>query len=106
MVYIMGRRFFDGKHRDGEGVFRRFASEDWGGVRPEGREPARVIGTVLRELCLGAEDFLAAAAHGANGAGGAATRLAEPCDGGGGSAVAEAAAGAAGSAARANFWQV
>src|SRR3972149_8340761 len=96
MMYIMRRRFFGDKKHDGEGVLGRFASEDSGGVRPEGRESAGAIGTVLRELCLGAEDFLAAAADGADGAGGAAARFAEPGDGGSGSAVAPPVAGAAG----------
>ena len=109
MMYLMRRRFSGDKEHDGEGVLGRFASEDWGGVRPEGRESAGVGGTVLRELCLGVEDFLAKAADRADGAGGAAvrqahgpersrraTRLAEPGDGGGGSAVAPPVAGAAG----------
>src|SRR5665811_1278172 len=95
--YIMRRRFFSDKKHDGEGVLGRFTSEDSGGARPEGREPAGVSGTVLREPCLGVEDFLAKAADGADGAGGAATRLAEPGDAGGGSAVARPVAGAVGS---------
>ena len=69
--------------------------KDFGGVRQGVRELAGVGGTVLRELCLGAEDILAAAAHRSGGAGGAATRLAEPGDGGSGSAVAPPVAGAA-----------
>src|ERR1019366_9048108 len=96
IVYIMRRRFFSDKKHDGEGVLGRFASEDSGGARPEGREPAGAGGTVLREPCLGVEDFLAKAADGADGAGGAAARLAEPGDGGGGSAVAPPVAGAGG----------
>jgi hypothetical protein len=58
----MRRRFFSDKKHHGEGVLGRFASEDSGGARPEGREPAGVSGTVLREPCLGVEDFLATAA--------------------------------------------
>src|SRR3990167_9152973 len=76
MMYLMRRRFSGDKEHDGEGVLGRFASEDWGGVRPEGRESAGVGGTVLRELCLGVEDFLAKAADRADGAGGAAVRQA------------------------------
>src|SRR3972149_3215175 len=96
MVYIMRRRFSGDKENHGEGVLGRFASEDIGGARPEGREPAGVVGTLWRKPCLGVEDFLATAADGADGAGGAAARLAEPGDGGGGSAVAPAVAGAVG----------
>src|ERR1035437_3057899 len=97
MVYIMERRSLAIQEHDGESVLGRFASEDSGGARPEGREPAGAGGTVLRKPCLGVEDFLAKAADGADGAGGAAARLAEPGDGGGGSAVAPPVAGAVGS---------
>src|SRR3990167_9028821 len=96
MVYIMERGSLAIQEHHGEGVLGRFASEDFWGARPEGREPARVGGTVLREPCLGVEDFLATAADGADGAGGAAARLAEPGDGGGGRAVAPPVAGAVG----------
>src|SRR3990167_873946 len=96
MVYIMERGSLAIQEHHGEGVLGRFASEDFWGARPEGREPARVGGTVLREPCLGVEDFLATAADGADGAGGAAARLAEPGDGGGGRAVAPPVAGTAG----------
>ena len=96
MLHIMGRRFSDDKHRDGEGVVGRLATQDLGGIRRKVREPAGVGGTVLRELRLCAEDFLATAADGADRAGEAAARLAEPGDGGGGSAFAPPVAGVAG----------
>src|SRR3972149_10831996 len=93
MVYIMERGSLPIQEHHGEGVLGRFASEDFGSARSEGRESARVGRTVLREPSLGVEDFLATAADGADGTGGAATRLAEPGDGGGGSAGGPSAAG-------------
>ena len=58
MVYIMERGSLAIQEHHGEGVLGRFTSEDIGGVRPKGRKPAGVVGTVLRQLCLGAEKFL------------------------------------------------
>ena len=56
MVYTRERVSLAIQEHHGEGILGRFASEDFGGVRPGVREPAGVGGTVLRELCLGAEE--------------------------------------------------
>ena len=62
MVYTLERGSLAIQEHHGESILGRFASEDFGGERQGVREPAGVGGTVLRELCLGTEDFLAEAA--------------------------------------------
>ncbi len=65
--------------RHDEGVFRRFAAEAAGGVRPRGGQPARTGQAVWGECPLGVEDIPPAEADGPDGtdraASGAAQRI-------------------------------
>ena len=69
---------------DGESVFERFAAEAVGSVRSRRGESAGASGAVRGEQPVGLEDLFAAAAHGADGAGGAALWPTQQGDGGGG----------------------
>ena len=69
---------------DGKGVFERFTAEAAGGARP-GRGKLAGTGESIRgKLSVGMEDFLAAAANGADREGGAAVWAGQQSHGGGG----------------------
>jgi transposase len=93
MMYSMERTALATKREDGKSLLRRFTTEAIGSTRPWRGELGGTGASIRGERSVGMEDFIAAAANGADGASSATAWAAQWGDDGSRGAVAESGAG-------------